>query len=139
MDLNTLPGNTWTSLEDGPYELAEYAVQKNTKLLILLNNWLQSSQPPSTHDDGKHDWNTLEYWAMRLRPLWAKDGKAKAKTVDNSRAEGSDKEGEGEETIVVVCNRSGVENGAWLSRLFLAMWYSFLRYRDHICWDLVHL
>lgn len=100
MDLNTLPANEWTSLEDGPYELAEYALQKNTKLLVLLNNWLESSQPPGPNDDGKHDWNTLEYWATRLRPLWAKDAKASGES--NSR--------EGEETIVVVCNRSGIEN-----------------------------
>ncbi|KAJ3546459.1 hypothetical protein NMY22_g2049 [Coprinellus aureogranulatus] len=105
MDLNTLPENSWTSLEDGPYELAEYAVQKNSKLLILLNNWLHSSEPPSPQDDGKHDWNTLEYWAMRLRPLWAKNEKGSSSgTSDSERS----KE---QETIVVVCNRSGVENG----------------------------
>ena len=105
MDLNTLPGNSWTSLEDGPYELASYAVQKDTKVLFLVNNWLLSEQPTAPGDDGKHDWNTVEYWAARLRPLWAKHGDA------GNRKEEGDERVKGEETIVVVCNRSGVENG----------------------------
>ncbi|TEB40209.1 carbon-nitrogen hydrolase [Coprinellus micaceus] len=108
MDLNTLPGSPWSSLEDGPYELASYALHQKTRLLILANNWLLSEQPKAPGDDGKHDCNTLEYWAARLRPLWARG--------EGDVGEGREKEGEegergGEETIVVVCNRSGVENG----------------------------
>ncbi|KAF6742216.1 carbon-nitrogen hydrolase [Ephemerocybe angulata] len=98
MDLNTMPGTPWTSLEDGPYELADYVIKNKAKVLVLLNSWLKSSQPQDLDDDGKNDWNTLEYWASRLRPLWAKDARGVG-------------EGEGEETIVVVCNRSGTENG----------------------------
>jgi protein N-terminal amidase len=117
MDLNTLPGSPWSSLEDGPYELASYALHQKTRLLILANNWLLSEQPKAPGDDGKHDWNTLEYWAARLRPLWA-------------RGEGGGEEEKGEETIVVVCNRSGVENGESLPHSF-----SFLHvdgaYSDH--------
>ena len=108
MDLNTLPENTWTSLEDGPYELASHALEHESKVLILLNNWLLSSEPPAEDDDGKHDWNTLQYWATRLRPLWSNDTSKKPPSV---AANDGKEEGEGEETIVVVCNRSGTENG----------------------------
>lgn len=117
MDLNTLPTSpAWTSLEDGPYELAEYALQNNAKVLVLLNAWLYSSQPQDEGDDGKHDWNTLQYWAARLRPLWAKTSASEGTITSDGEAEKDNEEESdneaGQETIVVICNRSGTENGS---------------------------
>jgi len=87
MDLNVQPPAIWTS--DGPYEIAEHCISSQTDLLILLNAWLFSGDD----DDDGRDWGTLNYWASRLRPLWAK-GRA-----------------QGKETRVIICNRSGHENG----------------------------
>ncbi|KAJ2961671.1 hypothetical protein NUW54_g14374 [Trametes sanguinea] len=67
----------------GPYEVAEYCIQQRTRVLVLLNAWLDSrtgkdgkgieAHPEDGEDaDEETDWRTIEYWAMRLRPLWAK-------------------------------------------------------------------
>lgn len=93
MDLNVHPPAQWTN--DGPYEIAEHCVRTDTRLLILLNAWLSSGDADEEEDTG--DWGTLNYWAMRLRPLWEKEAK----------------EGKGKETIVVICNRCGEENGTF--------------------------
>ena len=105
MDLNTMPGASWTSLEDGPYELASHCLENKSNILILLNNWLHSSQPQAESDDGQNDWNTLEYWATRLRPLWARD--APSSPASSEVGEPNERH----ETIVIACNRSGTENG----------------------------
>ncbi|GJE88441.1 carbon-nitrogen hydrolase [Phanerochaete sordida] len=94
MDLNAQPPALWT-LEDGPYELAQHCVDARANVLLLLNAWLDSGAPS---DDGK-DWSTLNFWVARLRPLWAE-----------SSAGGHGDE-DGPETTVIVCNRSGEENG----------------------------
>jgi protein N-terminal amidase len=102
-DLNPQPPTPWR-LAEGPYELADYCLQNNTRLLILLCSWLDSKE------EGKQDMGTVQYWAARLRPLW---------TNGNDEDEGEDEEDEsdfdtavnGEETIVAICNRSGEENG----------------------------
>ena len=118
MDLNTQPPAEW-SLEDGPYELAEHCVEKKANVLLLLNAWLDSDLEP----ESPKDWGTLNYWAARLRPLWAR--------TEDLEDEGSDSDGDGEkeparetydvldrqhhhpgqETLVIVCNRCGQENG----------------------------
>ena len=98
MDLNPQIEN-WTWAE-GPYELADYCLAKKTNVLVLLNAWLYSEQDTEDNSDKDPDdtyaWTTLNYWAQRLRPLWAK-------STSNTLGE--------EETIVVVCNRSGEEGG----------------------------
>ena len=111
MDLNVRPPATWDSLARGPYEVAEYCIAQKTNVLVLLNAWLDSQESPE--DD--IDWSTINYWASRLRPLWAKLNESD----DNSGSEsdsGSDGSGRGpgEEIIVVVCNRTGEENGAFV-------------------------
>lgn len=99
MDLNPLPPVEWT-LRTGPYELADYCRsserKERTKLLILLNAWLDSHD----NEDSKWDVGTLNYWCARLRPLW---------DVEHAREPGS--ESEGAETVVIVCNRCGVDDG----------------------------
>ncbi|EAU86153.2 hydrolase [Coprinopsis cinerea okayama7 len=99
MDLNPERGKTW-SLEEGPYEIADHCLKNKTNLLVLLNSWLESPYNPVDEDD--NDWSTLEYWAARLRPLWAKDDSGLRK---------NDSSHQPKETIVVLCNRSGSENG----------------------------
>jgi len=104
MDLNTQPPAQWT-LETGPYELADYCVLKQTKLLILLNAWIDSD----TNVEGEQDWQTIKFWAARLRPLWAES--ESDSPVNLARGHGRSDNTDGDETIVVICNRSGIENG----------------------------
>ena len=102
MDLNVQPPAYWTS--DGPYEVADYCVQKETSILVLLNAWLDSG----TADDEVVDRETMSYWAARLRPLWEED-------------EDEEVTGGGKETIVIVCNRCGEENGECPFRICLTL------------------
>lgn len=91
MDLNPFPPNVWTSIE-GPYELAEYVLDQKTTLLVVLCAWLDSRRDL----DSLWDVSTLNYWTARLRPLWKK---LERRPLEDS------------ETIVVLCNRSGLEGG----------------------------
>lgn len=101
MDLNPRPPALWTSA-DGPYELADYCLstegKDRTDILLLLNAWLDSKEDV----ESKRDLRTLNYWVARLRPLW-----------DSEHGRSSCENGlEAKETIVVICNRCGVDNGA---------------------------
>lgn len=93
MDLNVQAPDTWNSLENGPYEIANYTLSQKADILVLLNAWLRSP------DDEGEDcaWSTINYWAQRLRPLWAPDVPSPAESTSS--------------THVVVCNRFGEENG----------------------------
>ncbi|KAJ7575105.1 carbon-nitrogen hydrolase [Mycena floridula] len=106
MDLNVHPpvAVTEATILEGPYELAEHCLANGSKVLILLNAWLYSEQDAEENIDKDQDniyaWNTLNFWAQRLRPLWVKSETA-TEEEDSSKPE----------TIVVVCNRTGEENG----------------------------
>ncbi|KAH9947447.1 carbon-nitrogen hydrolase [Amylocystis lapponica] len=100
MDLNVQAGSTWM-FGVGPYEIADHCIAKKANLLVLLNAWLDSGEDKEEDEDMQ----TLNYWAARLRPLWAKPPNKKAGSANNHRTD------LGEETIVVICNRSGEENG----------------------------
>ncbi|KAH9480730.1 Protein N-terminal amidase [Psilocybe cubensis] len=100
MDLNPQT-EAWTT-EKGPYELADYAKSKNANILVLLNAWLDSKKEV----EEASDWQTLNYWAARTRPLWT-DGKGDK--IDDPEQENPEEHGH--EMVVVVCNRSGGENG----------------------------
>ncbi|KXN82788.1 Protein N-terminal amidase, partial [Leucoagaricus sp. SymC.cos] len=97
MDLNPFPPTDWR-LETGPYELADYCHGQNTDVLVLLNAWLD----PDSEPDDEPSWSTLQYWAARLRPLWHRMSENDDK-VHMSHGEKT--------TTVVICNRSGEENG----------------------------
>ncbi|KAH8998451.1 carbon-nitrogen hydrolase [Lactarius akahatsu] len=88
MDLN--PRSSWT-IDGGPYELADHCLKTGSNLL----------------NDRDEDLSTMNYWATLLRPLWYRKG-------DEPNDEGAElkKAPEDVETVVVVCNRSGIENGA---------------------------
>lgn len=87
MDLNPHPPNVWTSVE-GPYELADYCIERNVQTLILICAWLDSGASP---EDTQYDAQTVSYWIARLRPLWYS---------------GSDK------YTVIISNRTGTERGS---------------------------
>ena len=106
MDLNPR-SPSWT-IDGGPYELAEHCLKTGSSLLILLNAWLDSEK----EQDVQVDISTLNCWATMLRPLWHRmgnDGSNQAEDV--AAAEPPRTESEDTETVVVVCNRSGDENG----------------------------
>ncbi|GJJ15642.1 hypothetical protein Clacol_009920 [Clathrus columnatus] len=91
MDLNPAPSAVWTSIDEGPYEIAEYTLDQDTNLLVILCAWLDSGKSL----DSRWDISTMNYWLMRLYPLWMK---LEGRPSKNS------------ETIVVMCNRCGIEN-----------------------------
>lgn len=92
MDLNVQRPLQWESIE-GPYEIASHCLAQKSNILLLLNAWLES--PEDTGDS--HAWTTMDFWAHRLRPLWEpKEGV----TTNDQR-----------EIDVVICNRTGNENG----------------------------
>jgi len=105
MDLNP-QSPSWT-LDEGPYELADHCQKTESGLLILLNAWLDSEEVM----DMEEDISTMNYWATRLRPLWYR------MPVGNNGEDGEPEVAEPQnisedpETIVVICNRSGTENG----------------------------
>jgi protein N-terminal amidase len=94
MDLN--PQTPDWSVEEGPYELAQHCIETKTQTLLLLNAWLDS------HEDSENDidYGTLNYWALRLRPLWSRE------TLPRSTSNVDE-----HQTNVVICNRSGEEDG----------------------------
>ena len=107
MDLNPQPPAVWT-LEDGPYEIADYCRVNGTDLLILLNAWLDSG----IDEDTAEDWHTLNYWASRLRPLWSHvgDDVNQPPAIIEPRR-----------TVAIVCNRCGEENGRSFTIAFIYM------------------
>ncbi|KAG8214338.1 carbon-nitrogen hydrolase [Butyriboletus roseoflavus] len=118
-DVNVGPGDDdgWHSIEKGPYELAGYCRRKGVRVLVLLNSWLKDDDEgeggrgrgdvdeSGTGEDSEPDWPVLNYWAMRLRPLWAKDVDATQPTTDSD-----ERDGDGD-CLVVICNRFGHERG----------------------------
>lgn len=108
MDLNAQPPSDWR-LEEGPYEIADHCLATKSKILILLNAWLDSGEEPTE----EQDWSTLNFWAARLRPLWnsSDEGTEPPPSAGRNDECETNPVGDGAETVVVVCNRSGQENG----------------------------
>ena len=122
MDLNVIPPAEW-NLDEGPYEVAEHCIATKSNLLILLNAWLDSDDD----EDRDMDWRTMNYWSVRLRPLWAQPLVGEhGNHVRDTHAQPE------EETVVVVCNRYGEENGMYY--LFLLAMYSdsAIAYRSYV-------
>ena len=90
MDLN--PAGDWSQ-----YELANYCLSQNTDTLLLCNAWLDSEE--NGEDDT--DLHTVKYWTARLRPLW---------DYDNGHAHNADAN---RDVTVILCNRTGTEEGKW--------------------------
>lgn len=96
MDLNPFPPAVWSSRE-GPYELANFAIDNNTRLLIILCAWLDSK----AHPEEPWDKETVNYWLARLLPLW--------KRINEQQVE--------QDTVVVICNRAGADGGLYYLRI----------------------
>ncbi|KAI0369384.1 carbon-nitrogen hydrolase [Pilatotrama ljubarskyi] len=125
MDLNVQPPAAWTDIHTGPYEIAEYCIAQRTNVLVLLNAWLDSKAEP----EEETDWRTINYWALRLRPLWARvveEAEQRENELDSNEGGPADVASStcaadgggpdagrkvGEELLVVICNRCGTENG----------------------------
>ncbi|KAJ3837858.1 carbon-nitrogen hydrolase [Lentinula raphanica] len=115
MDLNAHPPADWQSVE-APYEFGEYAAKKISEgeaargVAVLVNAWLDSGvwnlEEEEETKEKAVDWTTVKFWINRLRPLW--DFKSEK---DRGRGLGG---AENKETIVVICNRTGVERGKYL-------------------------
>ncbi|KAF8895593.1 carbon-nitrogen hydrolase [Infundibulicybe gibba] len=103
MDLNPQPPALWTQME-GPYELGDYCLVKKTNILVMLNAWLDSGKEV----EEESDWQTLNYWAARLNPMWEADRRGNS---DSGHQVVVDDDDNGKETVIIVCNRSGEENG----------------------------
>jgi protein N-terminal amidase len=101
MDLNP-KSPSWT-IDGGPYELADHCLKTGSGLLVLLNAWLDSEG----EEDMEEDISTMNYWATMLRPLWYRMGN----NNDGEDAAEPQNISEDSETVVVICNRSGTENG----------------------------
>ena len=91
------------------YELANHVVNTNARLLVMSTAWFtnQRDQKEEKGGQGREDtketdsepeWETLEYWISRLKPVIEKGVK-----VDDEDAK---------LVIVVIANRMGVESGA---------------------------
>jgi protein N-terminal amidase len=109
MDLNPEKDKSWDLLT-GPYEIADHCIQSRSNLLIMLNSWLESSPTAAGDEDGA-EWDTLEYWAARLRPLWAEEESLEFNNIkpqDQHPLPPSD-------TTVILCNRSGSEGGMYIT------------------------
>ncbi|KAI0074048.1 hydrolase [Panus rudis PR-1116 ss-1] len=109
-DLNPHPPSIWTSLEDGPYEIAQHCIDTKSRVLIMLNAWLASGSGKEVSDENNErvDWTTINYWAVRMRPLWADDKLGKEKS---SPGTGRGDTEQVHETFALICNRCGEEDG----------------------------
>jgi len=106
MDLNVQPPKSWDTL-DGPYEIADYCLSQQADVLVLLNAWLESFED----DQNDHAWGTLNFWAQRLRPLWVGNGQTDVEGDSPSTDEGANDSATRPHTDVIICNRTGEENG----------------------------
>jgi protein N-terminal amidase len=98
MDLNPLPENlTWPA----PCELASFALSNRSQILVILCAWLDSKEDPRS----AWDTTTIQFWIERLLPLWSKS------SPDLRPMNGMEVPDDHDETIVVICNRSGLERG----------------------------
>lgn len=132
MDLNPQIPN-WT-YAGGPFEIADHCVSKKSNLLILLNAWLDSG----AEIEEKHDWQTLNYWAARTKPLWSNGNDSDSDNDSDSSAKEQDiGKADSNETLVVICNRSGQENGE--THIFSSLLKLIVFYRENIRWKLGHL
>ena len=118
MDLNPHPPN----MDDDPspvYELAEFAVQKNARILVVLCAWLHSGYPP----DSEWDTANIDYWTERVRPLWEwpeisvnhAGTSIPPLALGPSTTRETLEAVEDRETIVVISNRTGIEQGEYLA------------------------
>jgi len=84
-----------------PCELASFSLSKRSRVLVILCAWLDSGLYPGA----KWDIMNIEYWRARLLPLWSTDSPYLRPMQEYPVPTDHD------ETIVVICNRTGTERG----------------------------
>jgi len=89
MDLNPDRNVTSWSMEEGPFELADFVIKENARVLILICAWLDSKENSGSGAEDA-DTSTLRFWVARLDPLW--------KSHRGDR-------------VVLIANRCGEEDG----------------------------
>ena len=92
-----------------------------------MDSGMEESQPK--------DWITLNYWSARLRPLWV------APSPEGSPYNPSPNTNmnTGHETFVVICNRSGEENGRSHDTVCLGENSLIFFHRNKVCWYFIYL
>ena len=114
MDICPHPPNT----DDNPvpvFELAEFAIQKKARILVLLCAWLHSEDSL----DSPWDMINIDYWTKRVGPLWERPemsvghvGTSLHQPTLGPGTTGETLEAvEDRETIFVINNRIGIERG----------------------------
>ena len=94
------------------YELAEFAIQKNARILVVLCAWLHSDDSPNS----QWDIVNIDYWTERVRPLWERpETSVIHEGTSPHLGPGTTRDSlgavEDRETILVICNRIGIERG----------------------------
>jgi len=115
--------NAWLKPEDGGMEGVEGNRGDRDQVVGAGENGgegVNDCHQEGVEEDGEGalepNWQVLNYWAMRLQPLWVKSSEGGDEKPDTPRqsetsadmAHANDKQ----EVIVVVCNRCGNERGA---------------------------
>ncbi|KAI0270014.1 hypothetical protein BC834DRAFT_864504 [Gloeopeniophorella convolvens] len=77
------------------------------RVLVLLNAWIDSG----VEEQRAEDWATLNAWATRLWPLWHRKKRTGGGGLGGGERADGEGEDEDEDTLVLVCNRTGVEDG----------------------------
>jgi len=96
--------NAWLKPEDGGMECVE-GNQGDRDLVV--------SAGENGEDVLEPNWQVVNCWAMRLRPLWVKGGDEKPDALRWSGTSADMAHANDErEVIVMVCNRCGNEQGA---------------------------
>ncbi|KAG9057399.1 Carbon-nitrogen hydrolase [Serendipita sp. 407] len=98
MDVNPMPD---VMSLPAPCELASFALSKRSRVLVLLCAWL------ANEEDLQLRWclSNIEFWIQRTLPLWSKDSPDLVSMSEYPAPDDHD------ETILVVCNRTGTERG----------------------------
>lgn len=119
MDMNPITSKIITSYEDIPYELADFAIEHDARILLLLANWLD---PGKAGDADEWCDSTINYWAQRVWPMFKGDedesSASNSKSGEDASAATNDTAAKADspsldERLVVICNRTGVEKGTF--------------------------
>ena len=122
--------NAWLRPEDGGMEGVEGGGERKR---VVGGNGEEAEEDEEDEEEGddgddglEPSWRVLNYWAMRLRPLWAQtdvggsEGTRQFETREMAHANDSEQR----DVIVVVCNRFGHERGA--TSVFRSCPFSFI-------------
>lgn len=81
------------------YEFANFHLQQRTKILLCSMAWLSSDVEDEEDYDDRED-SVIRYWCNRLLPL-----------IINDNLNDNNGRNNGNNILVVMCNRTGTEDG----------------------------